>query len=103
MKEGDVANLRVKVARIDGTQALLEITSMQGPYSLRVPITELSLRAQEEWKSYSFLLATTALESCTLLECPRCKALVRDAAGHWNWHAGTDEVIVALANKGAPS
>lgn len=41
MNEGDKALLKVEVARADATQALIELYSMEGPYSIRVPLTEL--------------------------------------------------------------
>jgi hypothetical protein len=39
--EGDVVLLKVKVARANEQQALIEIASMEGPYSLRVPIESI--------------------------------------------------------------
>jgi hypothetical protein len=39
--EGDHAVLRVKVARANDEQAFIEFTSMEGPFSVRVPLTEL--------------------------------------------------------------
>jgi hypothetical protein len=34
-----------------------------------------------------------------LWECQRCKAMVKDKAGHELWHAGVDSITVALANR----
>lgn len=47
IQEGDNAVLRVKVARADKGQALIEFVSMEGPFSVRVPIAEL-LRTSDE-------------------------------------------------------
>lgn len=41
-QEGDSAKLAVTVARVNFEQALIEFTSMEGPYSVRVPVVELS-------------------------------------------------------------
>lgn len=41
IQEGDTAVLRVKVARADSEQAFIEFASMEGPFSVRVPVTEL--------------------------------------------------------------
>lgn len=43
--EGDHAALRVKVARANSEQALIGFQSMEGPYSIRVPLSELTLAA----------------------------------------------------------
>lgn len=40
--------LRAEIYRLDEMQALLEIKSMEGPYSLRVPLSELRLDPEEE-------------------------------------------------------
>lgn len=39
LKSGGV--LRVKVARANAEQAFIEFVSMEGPFSVRVPVTEL--------------------------------------------------------------
>ncbi len=41
VQEGDAVVLRAKVARADGQQAFIEFESMEGPYSVRVPLAEL--------------------------------------------------------------
>ena len=41
IQEGDTAVLRVRVARANDEQAFIEFVSMEGPYSVRVPVTEL--------------------------------------------------------------
>jgi hypothetical protein len=41
VQEGDAVVLRAKVARANGEQALIEFESMQGPFSVRVPLAEL--------------------------------------------------------------
>lgn len=41
--EGDDVLLRAKVYRVNREQALIEFTSMEGPYSIRVPLSELRL------------------------------------------------------------
>lgn len=41
IQEGDSAVLRVKVFRADKKQALIEFESMEGTFSVRVPVTEL--------------------------------------------------------------
>lgn len=41
IQEGDDVVLRAKVARADSEQAFIEFKSMEGPFSVRVPITEL--------------------------------------------------------------
>lgn len=41
LDEGDHAVLRVKVYRANSEQALIEIRSTDGPFSLRVPVSEL--------------------------------------------------------------
>jgi len=33
--------LRARVARADGGQALIEFASMEGPFSVRVPLSEV--------------------------------------------------------------
>lgn len=48
MKEGDTADLRVKVARANDEQAFIEFKSMEGPFSVRVPLTELSVTPAEK-------------------------------------------------------
>jgi hypothetical protein len=40
-QEGDDAVLRVKVARANDEQAFVEFLSMEGPFSVRVPLSEL--------------------------------------------------------------
>lgn len=40
-QEGDTALLRVEVARANREQAFIGFESMEGPYSIRVPISEL--------------------------------------------------------------
>lgn len=47
IQEGDTAVLRVKVARADSEQAFIEFASMEGPFSVRVPVSEL-LRTSHE-------------------------------------------------------
>lgn len=42
IEEGDGVFLRVRVYRCNGEQALVEFASMQGPYSIRVPLAELT-------------------------------------------------------------
>lgn len=42
VSEGDVALLEVGVHRADSEQALIEFTSMEGPFSVRVPQRELT-------------------------------------------------------------
>jgi hypothetical protein len=42
LTEGDHVALRVKVARANDEQALIEFTSMEGPFSVRVPLSELA-------------------------------------------------------------
>lgn len=41
VQEGDFAVMRVRVARANSEQALIEFRSMEGPYSVRVPLSEL--------------------------------------------------------------
>ena len=41
VQEGDVVVLRAKVARANNEQALIEFESMEGPFSVRVPVSEL--------------------------------------------------------------
>lgn len=41
VQEGDFAVLRVRVARANSEQAFVEFQSMEGPYSVRVPMSEL--------------------------------------------------------------
>lgn len=48
IQEGDNVVLRAKVARANEEQALIEFVSMDGPFSLRVPITEI-MRVGGEW------------------------------------------------------
>lgn len=40
--EGDDVFLTAKVYRANGEQALIEFRSMEGPYSIRVPLSELT-------------------------------------------------------------
>lgn len=44
VQEGDEVYLRAKVARANDGQALIEFSSMEGPFSVRVPLSELTLR-----------------------------------------------------------
>jgi hypothetical protein len=44
IREGDAVNLRAKVYRADRVQALIEFTSMEGTYSIRVPLSEVRRR-----------------------------------------------------------
>lgn len=41
IQEGDSVVLRAKVARANEEQAFIEFTSMEGPYSVRVPLSEI--------------------------------------------------------------
>ncbi|WP_159083895.1 hypothetical protein [Nocardioides terrigena] len=41
IQEGDYAVMRVKVARANDEQAFIEFASMEGPFSIRVPLSEL--------------------------------------------------------------
>lgn len=52
--EGDYALLRVRVARSNSEQAFVTFTSMQGQYSIRVPVEEL--RANENTEGWSIPL-----------------------------------------------
>lgn len=42
MNEGDEVLLRAKVYRCNREQALIEFVSMEGPFSVRVPLAELT-------------------------------------------------------------
>jgi hypothetical protein len=48
MTENDVVSLRVRIHRMDDEQALIEFVSMEGPFSVRVPLTELEPREDAE-------------------------------------------------------
>ena len=48
IQEGDTAVLRVKVARANKEQALIEFVSMEGPFSVRVPVSELLRTSSDE-------------------------------------------------------
>jgi hypothetical protein len=41
VQEGDVVVLRARVARANDEQAFIEFVSMDGPFSVRVPLSEL--------------------------------------------------------------
>lgn len=41
MDEGDYVVLRARVARANSEQAFIEFKSMEGPFSIRVPVSEL--------------------------------------------------------------
>lgn len=41
VQEGDNVVLRAKVARANDEQAFIEFVSMEGPFSVRVPLSEL--------------------------------------------------------------
>jgi hypothetical protein len=48
VQEGDDVVLRAKVARANGEQAFIEFVSMDGPFSIRVPLSEI-MRVGGEW------------------------------------------------------
>jgi hypothetical protein len=64
IQEGDDVLVRAKVARANADQALLEITSSDGPLSVRVPLPELSrpTRPDED------ILAAAGLDGLQLLD-----------------------------------
>lgn len=41
VQDGDDVVLRAKVYRADSEQALIEFVSMEGPFSVRVPLSEV--------------------------------------------------------------
>jgi hypothetical protein len=41
-QEGQEVSLKVRICRNDSEQALIEFNSMAGPYTIRVPLSELS-------------------------------------------------------------
>lgn len=93
--EGDEVLLRAKVARANAEQALIGFTSMEGPYSIRVPLSEITrertvgrrppeFRTNRDWALH---IANQNIE--------RIKSEVGPAGGYATFEEGVAETLAA--------